>query len=205
MGRNLKAKHRASRRFGENVADTVKSPLDKRSYPMGVHGPKKAFAKTSEYGRQLMAKQKAKAIYGMLEKQFHLTFQKAHQMSGDVSQNMLTLLETRLDNVIFRSGLAATHRLARQLVNHGHFMVDGVKTDIPSYRVKPGQVIKLKENKLKKPYWTSLTAEKLDKIEAAAWLALDKQNMTITVNSLPTVDDLPQNIQTNLIVEFYSR
>lgn len=204
MGRNLKPKHRASRRFGENVADTVKSPLDKRSYPSGVHGPKKAFAKTSEYGRQLLAKQKAKAIYGILEKQFSLTFERAQKMQGDVNTNLLTLLETRLDNIIFRAGLANTHRLARQLVNHGHFLVDGVKTDIPSYTVKTGQVIKVKENKLVKQYWLNLLA-KLDKVETAGWLALDKKNMTITVNSLPNTDDLPKNIQTNLIVEFYSR
>ncbi|KKP91710.1 MAG: 30S ribosomal protein S4 [Parcubacteria group bacterium GW2011_GWA2_36_10] len=204
MGRNLKPKHRASRRFGENVADTVKSPLDKRSYPVGVHGPKKAFAKTSEYGRQLLAKQKAKAIYGILEKQFSLTFERAQKMQGDVNTNLLTILETRLDNIIFRAGLANTHRLARQLVNHGHFLVDGVKTDIPSYTVKTGQVIKVKENKLVKQYWLNLLL-KLDKVETAGWLALDKKNMTITVNSLPNTEDLPKNIQTNLIVEFYSR
>lgn len=204
MGRNLQPKHRASRRFGENVADTVKSPLDRRAYPAGQHGPKKTFTKTSEYGRQLMAKQKAKAIYGMLEKQFRLSFEKAQKMPGDVSQNMLILLETRLDNVIFRSGLATTHRLARQLVSHGHFTVDGVKTNIPSFKVKVGQVIKVKENKLSKEYWKTLV-EKLDKVESASWLALDKKEMTITVNSLPGDDDLPQNIQTNLIVEFYSR
>ena len=204
MGRNLKPKHRASRRFGENVADTVKSPLDKRSYPVGVHGPEKAFAKTSEYGRQLLAKQKAKAIYGILEKQFSLTFERAQKMQGDVNTNLLTILETRLDNIIFRAGLANTHRLARQLVNHGHFLVDGVKTDIPSYTVKTGQVIKVKENKLVKQYWLNLLL-KLDKVETAGWLALDKKNMTITVNSLPNTEDLPKNIQTNLIVEFYSR
>ncbi|MBT7553396.1 30S ribosomal protein S4 [bacterium] len=204
MGRNLKPKHRASRRFNENVADTVKSPLDRRPYPAGQHGPKKTFAKVSEYGRQLLAKQKAKAIYGLLEKQFSLTFKKAQKMPGDVGKNMLTLLEMRLDNVVFRSGLANTHRLARQLVNHGHFEVDGIKTDIPSFKVKAGQVIKVKENKLKKPYWTNLL-ETIDTIEAASWLALDKKAMTITVNSLPNDDDLPQNIQTNLIVEFYSR
>ncbi|MBT4349310.1 30S ribosomal protein S4 [bacterium] len=204
MGRNLKPKHRASRRFNENVADTVKSPLDKRPYPAGQHGPKKTFAKVSEYGRQLLAKQKAKAIYGLLEKQFSLTFKKAQKMPGDIGKNLLTLLESRLDNVIFRSGLANTHRLARQLVNHGHFEVDGIKTDIPSFKVKVGQVIKVKPNKLKKTYWTNLT-EILDKVETASWLVLDKKEMTITIAGLPNDDDLPQNIQTNLIVEFYSR
>ena len=139
-----------------------------------------------------------------MEKQFSLTFERAQRMQGDVNTNLLTLLETRLDNIIFRAGLANTHRLARQLVNHGHFLVDGVKTDIPSYTVKVGQVIKVKENKLVKQYWLNLLL-KLDKVETAGWLALDKKNMTITVNSLPNTEDLPKNIQTNLIVEFYSR
>lgn len=204
MGRNLKPRHKASRRFGENVADSLKSPLDKRPYPAGQHGNKKAFAKVSEYGKQLLAKQKAKAIYGLLEKQFMLTFQKAHKMPGDVSKNLLILLETRLDNVIFRSGLANTHRLARQLVTHGHFTVDGKKTNIPSYQVKPGQIIQVKENKLKKPYWKSME-DKLEKIEPAGWLSFDPKKMTLAINSGLADQDLPQNIQTNLIVEFYSR
>ncbi len=204
MGRNLKPRHKASRRFGENVADTVKSPLDKRPYPAGVHGNKKAFAKVSEYGKQLLAKQKAKTIYGLLEKQFSLTFKRAQKMPGDVSKNLMILLETRLDNVIFRSGLAATHRLARQLVTHGHFTVDGKNTNIPSYQVKPGQVIQIKANKLKKPYWKAMEA-KLEKIEPAGWLSFDQKKMTIVINSALNDDDLPKNIQTNLIVEFYSR
>jgi len=204
MGRNLKPRHKASRRFGENVADTVKSPLAKKPYPPGMHGPKKTFAKVSEYGRQLKEKQKAKVIYGILEKQFRLTFSKASKMSGDLGINLLLLLETRLDNIIFRSGLAPTRRLARQLVTHAHFTIDGKKIDIPSFRVKPGQVIKVKENKLKKAYWKNIL-EKINDVEAAGWLSLDKKDMTITISSLPNKDDLPQNIETHLIVDFYSR
>ena len=150
MGRNLKPRHKASRRFGENVADTLKSPLVKKNYPSGVHGPKKSFTKVSEYGKQLKEKQKTKAIYGMMEKQFSLTFKKAGKLQGDIGENFLTLLERRLDNVVYRSGLAQTRRLARQLVNHGHFLVDGKKTNIPSYSVKPGQIIQVKENKIDK-------------------------------------------------------
>lgn len=202
MARNLKPRHKASRRFGENVADTLKDP--RKNYPSGMHGQKKTFAKTSEYGRQLMEKQKAKAIYGLLEKQFRLTFEAAQKLPGDLGQNLLVLLESRLDNVVYRAGLAQTRRLARQLVNHGHFSIDGQKTDIPSYRVKVGQVIKVKDNKLNKGYWKAL-AEKIDDVGPAAWLALDRKGMTITVNSLPNKDDLPQNIDTPLIVDFYSR
>lgn len=202
MARNLKPRYKASRRFGENVADTLKE--SKKNYPAGMHGPKKAFTKTSEYGRQLLEKQKAKAIYGILEKQFHLTFEKATKLPGDLGQNFLTMLETRLDNIVYRAGLAQTRRLARQLVNHGHFMVDGAKTDIPSFRVKPGQVVKVKENKLKKGYWAGLV-EKKGKIETAGWLSLDPKTFTITVNSLPNKEDLPANIDMTLIVDFYSR
>ena len=204
MGRNLKPKHRASRRFGENVAQTAKSPLDKKSYAPGMHGPKKSFAKVSEYGRQLLEKQKAKAIYGLLEKQFKLTFKKAEKMTGDIGNNLLILLESRLDNVIYSSGLTETRRMARQLVNHGHFTVDGVKTDIPSYKVKSGQIIKVKENKLKKSNWEEII-KNIDKVETAGWLSLDGKSLTITVNSLPLENELPQNIETHLIVEFYSR
>ncbi|MFA5126536.1 MAG: 30S ribosomal protein S4 [Patescibacteria group bacterium] len=204
MGRNLEPRHKASRRFGENVADTLKSPLAKRNYPAGVHGPKKTFSKTSEYGKQLLEKQKAKAIYGLLEKQFLLTFNRAKKMTGDVGENLLINLETRLDNVIFRSGLAQTRRLARQLVNHGHFTIDGKKVDVPSFPVRPGQVVKVKENKVNKGYWKNM-AEKIEKVESAGWLTLDKKNFSITVNSLPNSSDLPKNIATNLIVDFYSR
>jgi len=205
MARNLAPRHKATRRFGINVAETKKSPLDRgRNYPAGIHGPKKTFAKTSEYGRQLIEKQKAKAIYGIMEKQFVLTFESAQKMSGDLGQNLMTLLESRLDNIIFRSGLAETRRMARQLVTHGHFTVDGVKTDIPSYRVKPGQIIKVKENKLEKGYWKNIK-ENIDKIESVGWLSLDKKDFAITVNSLPNKDELPKEIETHLIIEFYSR
>jgi small subunit ribosomal protein S4 len=204
MGRNLKPRHKASRRFGENVAETVKSPLAKRNYPSGVHGPKKSFKKVSEYGKQLMEKQKAKAIYGLLEKQFALTFGRAQKMAGDVNENLLVLLESRLDNVVFRGGLAPTRRLARQLVTHGHFTIGAGKVNIPSYTVKPGEIIKVKENKAKKGYWLAL-AEKIEKTEPAGWLSLDKKNLALTVNSRPNQNDLPKNITTSLIVDFYSR
>ncbi|MDD5749536.1 MAG: 30S ribosomal protein S4 [Patescibacteria group bacterium] len=205
MGRNLKPRHKATRRFGENVADTIKSPLDKgRNYPSGIHGPKKTFSKTSEYGKQLSEKQKAKAIYGILEKQFRLTFDKARKMPGDLGQNFLTLLENRLDNVIYRAGLAQTRRLARQLVSHGHFTIDGQNNNIPSYSVKPGQVIKVKDNKISKDYWKKF-GEKEGEIASAGWLAVDKDKMTITVNSRPNKDELPANIDVPLIVDFYSR
>lgn len=205
MGRNLKPRHKATRRFGENVADTIKSPLDRgRTYPSGIHGPKKSFSKTSEYGKQLLEKQKAKAIYGLLERQFVTTFVKAKKLPGDLGQNFITLLESRLDNVVYRSGLAQTRRLARQLVTHAHFTVDGQNVNIPSYKVKPGQVIKVKQTKQNKGYWKQM-AEKMNEVESAGWLSLDKKELTITVNSMPNKDELPSNIDLPLIVDFYSR
>lgn len=202
MARNLKPRYKASRRFGENVADTLKE--SKKNYPPGMHGPKKSFSKTSEYGRQLKEKQKAKIIYGLLEKQFRLTFDNAKKLPGDLGQNLLILLESRLDNVVYRAGLAQTRRLARQLVNHGHFTVDSKATDIPSYRIKPGQIIKVKDNKLTKGYWKNII-EKIEDVEPAGWLSLDRKSFAITVNSLPNKDELPQNIDVPLIVDFYSR
>jgi small subunit ribosomal protein S4 len=205
MGRNLKPRHKATRRFGENVADTIKSPLDRgRTYPAGIHGPKKSFSKTSEYGRQLLEKQKAKAIYGLLERQFVTTFVKAKKLPGDLGQNFITLLESRLDNVVYRSGLAQTRRLARQLVTHSHFTVDGKNVNIPSYKIKPGQIIKVKQTKQNKGYWKQM-AEKMNEVESAGWLSLDKKELAITVNSMPNKDELPSNIDLPLIVDFYSR
>lgn len=205
MGRNIKPRHKATRRFGENVADTIKSPLDRgRTYPSGIHGPKKSFSKTSEYGKQLLEKQKAKAIYGLLERQFVSTFGKAKKLPGDLGQNFITLLESRLDNVVYRSGLAQTRRLARQLVTHAHFTVDGQNVNIPSYKIKPGQIIKVKQTKQNKGYWKQM-AEKMNEVESAGWLSLDKKELAITVNSMPNKDELPSNIDLPLIVDFYSR
>ncbi|MDP2812444.1 MAG: 30S ribosomal protein S4, partial [bacterium] len=131
-------------------------------------------------------------------------FEKAKKLPGDLGQNFVTLLETRLDNVVYRSGLAQTRRLGRQLVTHAHFTVDGQNVDIPSYRVKPGQVIKVKDNKQDKGYWKQMS-EKIEAVEAAGWLALDKKVLAITINSLPNKDELPANIDLALIVDFYSR
>lgn len=206
MARNLQPRHKASRRFGENVADTVKDPLAKRNFPPGMHGAKRTFAKFSEYGRQLLEKQKAKAIYGILEKQFALTFERSKKLKGDIGDNFLILLEARLDNAVYRAGWAQTRRLARQLVNHGHFIVDGTKVDIPSYSLRAGQIIKVKENKLKGNYWKNLEENtKKIKREVPGWLAVDRKEMSATVTSLPTKDELPKNIAVNLIVDFYSR
>jgi small subunit ribosomal protein S4 len=204
MGRNLDPKHKICRAHGVKLCDNFKCPVTKRNYRSGVHGQKRFRSKVSDYGRQLKEKQKAKYIYGLLERQFKITFNRAAAMSGSVGSNLLVLLEMRLDNIIFRSGFAGTKRLARQLVNHGHIEVNGHRVDIPSYTVKAGDVIKVRQNKLKSKYWTE-AVEHVKKIEIPDWLAVKQNEMSVNVVARPKLEELPQNIETQLIVEFYSR
>ena len=159
--------------------------------------------KVSEYGAQLQEKQKVKFVYGVLEKQFHKYYLKAANMKGITGDNMLQLLERRLDNVVFRLGLAKTRRMARQIVGHGHIRVNGKKVDIPSYEVKKGDVITLRERSTQIEMFKALregTSVLLPK-----WLAFDAPNLTGTVNELPTRADIDYEVQENMIVEFYSR
>ena len=159
--------------------------------------------KVSEYGNQLKEKQKVKFIYGVLEKQFRHYFEKASNMKGVTGENMLQLLELRLDNVVYRLGLAKTRRMARQVVGHGHIRVNGKKVDIPSYQVKAGDVITLRQRSMESEMFKSLregTSVLLPK-----WLTFDAQNLTGTVAALPTREDIDYEVQENMIVEFYSR
>lgn len=160
--------------------------------------------KVSEYGLQLKEKQKLKFIYGVLEKQFYHYYELATKMEGSAGGNIITLLESRLDNVVYRMGFAMTRREARQLVNHGHFTVNGKKVDIPSYRLKVGDVVALKEN--------SRTNVKFkENLEATAsyvvpsWLDVDRDNFQATVNRMPVTEDLDYEVQAHLIVELYSK
>ena len=159
--------------------------------------------KVSEYGAQLKEKQKVRFIYGVLEKQFRHYFEKASNMKGVTGENMLQLLELRLDNVVYRLGLAKTRRMARQVVGHGHIRVNGKKVDIPSYQVKAGDVITLRQRSMESEMFKSLregTSVLLPK-----WLTFDAQNLTGTVAALPSREDIDYEVQENMIVEFYSR
>ena len=159
--------------------------------------------KISEYGAQLKEKQKVRFIYGVLEKQFRHYFEKASNMKGVTGENMLQLLELRLDNVVYRLGLAKTRRMARQVVGHGHIRVNGKKVDIPSYQVKAGDVITLRQRSMESEMFKSLregTSVLLPK-----WLTFDAQNLTGTVAALPSREDIDYEVQENMIVEFYSR
>lgn len=159
--------------------------------------------KVSEYGTQLKEKQKVKFVYGILEKQFHRYYLKAANMKGITGDNMLQLLELRLDNVVYRLGLAKTRRMARQVVGHGHIRVNGKKVDIPSYTVKQGDVIGVKSTK--KDIAIFKAAKEGSGRVVPKWLTTDLENLTATVAALPQRDDVDLTLQENMIVEFYSR
>ena len=159
--------------------------------------------KVSEYGAQLKEKQKVKFVYGVQEKQFHRYYLKATNMKGVTGDNMLRLLEQRLDNVVYRLGLAKTRRMARQIVVHGHIRVNGQKVDIPSYSVKVGDVITLRPRSAQSEMFKGLREGTT--VLTPKWLSFDAQNLTGTVNELPTRADIDFELQENMIVEFYSR
>ena len=159
--------------------------------------------KVSEYGAQLKEKQKVKFVYGILEKQFHKYYLKAANMKGITGDNMLQLLELRLDNVVYRLGLAKTRRMARQVVVHGHIRVNGQKVGIPSYSVKVGDVITLRQRSTEMEMFKALREG--TSIVTPKWLTFDAPNLTGTVNALPAREDIDLQLQENMIVEFYSR
>ncbi len=159
--------------------------------------------KVSEYGGQLKEKQKVKFVYGVQEKQFRHYFEKASNMHGVTGENMLQLLELRLDNVIYRLGLAKTRRMARQVVGHGHIRVNGEKVDIPSYSVKVGDVITLRQRSTESEMFKSLREG--TGVMTPKWLTFDAAQLTGTVAALPTREDIDFTLQENMIVEYYSR
>ena len=181
---------------------TDKCSVEKRAYPPGQHGQGRA--RFSDFGVQLREKQKVKRMYGMLEKQFRLTFSRASGMKGRAGENLLILLERRLDNIVFRLGFATSRAEARQLVRHGHFKVNGRKAQTPSMLLKPGAIIELRE----KSREMARIVGALDALEGRSlpqWLELDKDAFTGTVKQLPQREDIAVPIEEQLIVEHYSR
>ena len=160
--------------------------------------------KQSEYGRQLTEKQKVKFVYGMLEKQFRKYYEIATKMQGAAGDNLLSLLESRLDNVIFRLGLAITRRESRQIVNHGHGLVNGKRLDIPSYRVKVGDVITLEEKTLSSDRMKAIIEANSSRV-VPKWLDMDKNTVTGKVIAMPQRDDIDFEVEEHLIVELYSK
>jgi len=200
MARYTGPSWKLSRRLGISLSGTGKE-LEKRPYAPGQHGPNQR-KKLSEYGLQLQEKQKLRHMYGVNERQFRTLFEKAGKLSGIHGENFMALLESRLDNVVYRLGLARTRRAARQLVNHGHITVNGSRVDIPSYRVSPGQTISVREK-----------SRNLDVVKEAIevnnfvpdFLTFDADKLEGTFSRLPERSELPAEINEALIVEFYSR
>ena len=160
--------------------------------------------KVSEYGMQLKEKQKLKFIYGVLEKQFYHYFEIAEKQQGQAGTNLITILESRLDNVVFRMGLATTRRESRQLVTHGHFSVNGKKIDIPSYRIKPGDVISLRENSRKSTKFKEIVELTNGRV-VPLWLEANKEDFSAKVVRMPVKEDLDYDVEEHLIVELYSK
>jgi len=206
MARYTDANCRLCRREGQKLflkgdrCYGVKCALEKRNFPPGQHGQGRK--KTSEYGLQLREKQKAKRFYGLLETQFRNTFDKAAAKKGIAGENLLIMLETRLDNVVFRLGFAASRKEARQLVVHGHFTVNGKKVDIPSYNVKAGDVIKVKEKSANSPKFKEI---KEMSINVPAWMSVDVSKLEGTIVSMPTRAEIDTPVAEHLIVELYSK
>lgn len=207
MARYTEAVCRQCRREGQKLflkgdrCYTGKCAMECRSGNPGQHGQSRS--KNSEYGLQLREKQKAKRLYGLLEKQFGRTYVKAERMKGATGENMLVLLERRLDNVVYKLGLGSSRSQARQIVNHGHITVNGKCVNIPSYVVKAGDVIAVKENRKANTYFKQLQETK--KLNLPKWLEFDIEKLEGKVLQLPERADVEVEIAENMIVELYSR
>ncbi|HEX9617978.1 MAG TPA: 30S ribosomal protein S4 [Anaerolineales bacterium] len=185
---------------------TPKCSVEKRDYPPGEHGKGAQFRRRreSDYNRQLRAKQKARRIYGVLERQFRRYYEVSLQRRGLTGLNLLQILESRLDNVVFRLGFAVNRAQARHLVTHGHFMVNGRRTDVPSMLVSPGDQISIRDGSRKRPYFKDLPAVAEER-NIPDWVSRDLRNMTGSVIRLPERPEIDGNLSEQLIVEFYSR
>ncbi|MGB0850122.1 MAG: 30S ribosomal protein S4 [Bacteroidia bacterium] len=200
MARYRGPKAKIARKFKEPIFGPSKA-LEKKNYPPGQHGNARRRGKKSEYAIQLAEKQKAKYTYGVLEKQFALTFDRAARKKGITGENLLKFLEARLDNTVFRMGIAPTRRSARQLVGHKHIRVNGVLTNIPSFQVKPGDVIEVRE----KSKSLELITDSLATRKAFSWIEWDGDASKGTFLNYPDRADIPENIKEQLIVELYSK
>ncbi len=202
MARYIGPKTKIARNFGEAIFGADKA-FDRKNYPSGQHGVMRKRKKVSEYGVQLKEKQKAKAIYGVLEKQFRRTFEEASRMSGITGQNLLVLLESRLDNLVYRMGIAPTRAAARQLVSHRHITVNGKVLNIPSYKVKVGETVGVREkSKSLEVVEASLSGVSTNPFSWIEFNAAQKEGKLIAV---PVREDFTENINEQLIVELYSK
>lgn len=184
---------------------TPKCAVERRNTPPGIHGKKAAFRrKMSDYGMQLREKQKARRVYGVMERQFRRYFKEASRRKGMTGAQLLIILESRLDNVVYRMGFADSRAQARQLVRHGHFDVNGRKTNIPSFQVSLGDVVAVRESSRGTTYFKE-RGQVLQRVQTPAWLNLSLANMSGSVVNLPTREDVEIPLNEQLIVEYYSR
>jgi small subunit ribosomal protein S4 len=210
MGRYTQANCRLCRRVGDKLmlkgdrCFTSKCALERRDVPPGYKGITKRRPKKSDRGLQLQEKQKARYTYGLLERQFRKFFAEAERLPGITGENFLILLERRLDNVVYRLGFASSRSQARQLVCHGHLLLNGRKTDIPSCLVKSGDAIAWRESSTKTEYYKTLLKE-IEGRTIPGWLTLDKQKLTGQIVNLPTAEDIEVKFDGKAIVEYYSR
>lgn len=200
MARYTGPKSKIARKFREPIFGPDKV-LDKKNYPPGMHGNSRRRGKKSEYAIQLAEKQKAKYTYGVLERQFANLFDKAARKKGITGENLLKFLESRLDNTVFRLGIAPTRSAARQLVSHKHIMVNGIVTNIPSCQLRPGDVIEVRE----KSKSLEVINDALHARKSFSWLDWDGSSYSGKFLTYPERDEIPENIKEQLIVELYSK
>ncbi|MCX7915574.1 MAG: 30S ribosomal protein S4 [Verrucomicrobiae bacterium] len=202
MARYTGPRTRLSRRLGVPLFGPSKY-LERRNYPPGVHGPKSR-RKLSDYALGLAEKQKLRFQYGLMERQFRRMYEMALKQRGVTGETLLQLLERRLDNVVYRLGFATTRAAARQMVSHGHVLVNGRKVNVPSFQVKVGDIIEIKNN-VRSQNMARTSLESAQVRMAPEWLVLDRDNLRGQVSRLPTMDDIQPIVNPQLIVEFYSR
>ncbi|HEY8351345.1 MAG TPA: 30S ribosomal protein S4 [Sphingomonadales bacterium] len=205
MSKRISSKYKIDRRLGENIWGRPKSPVNKREYGPGQHGQRRK-GKLSDYGIQLRAKQKLKGYYGNItEKQFRRIYDEAARMKGSTSENLIGLLERRLDAVVYRAKFVPTPFAARQFVNHGHVLVNGRRVNIPSYKVKPGDVVEVREKA--RNMALVLEAIQSSEREVPDYIEVDHKAMKATYIRVPQLADVPYPVQMepNLVIEFYSR
>ena len=200
MARYTGPSTKIARKFGEPIFGTDKD-FEKRNYPPGQHGLASKRKKKSEYGTQLKEKQKVKYTYGVLERQFRNLYEKASRMKGQKGENLIILLESRLDNLVYRMGIAPTRAAARQLVSHAHITLNGVVCNIPSALVKPGDVVAVRERSKSLEVITNSVAS----ASKYSWIEFDAKALTGKYINVPVRTEIPENINEQLIVELYSK
>jgi small subunit ribosomal protein S4 len=206
MGRDRSSIVKQSRREGYALHPKAHKALAKKPSKPGQHGDN-VRTKASQYSLQLREKQKTRRTYGLMEKQFATLMKESARISGQSGENLLKFLERRMDNVVYRAGFASSRRAARQLVNHAHFMLNGVRVDIPSIRIHAGDVLEVRDKSKKSEYFKNLDTNSPDSpnLTHSGWITTDRKKFVITVKAEPTREDAEVDINEQLIVEYYSR